>query len=191
MRMDAQLVFRNAGSRGALILGAVLLTFGCATNRGADQAPVKTVEHVDLQRYMGDWYVIANIPNRAEKDCHDSIESYALRPDGKVDNWFECRDKSFTAPLERRLNTVATIHDKSTNAEWRVRLFKVIPVKYLVVDLDPAYRWAVVGHPSRRYGWILARERTLPEPTYSGILERLAQQGYDVSRFERVPQRGG
>jgi apolipoprotein D and lipocalin family protein len=189
--MDAQLVFRNARSRGALILCTALLSVSCATNRDAGLPPVKPVAQVDLQRYMGDWYVIANIPNRAERGCHDSIERYALRPDGRIDNWFECRDKSFEAPLERRLTTIATIHDKASNAEWRVRIFKVIPVAYLVLDLDPEYQWAVVGHPSRRYGWILAREKSLPEATYSGILERLRQQGYDVTQFEKVPQRAG
>lgn len=168
-----------------LMVLAVLLLASCQATR----PPLQTVSHVELPRYMGDWYVIANIPYFAEKDCFDSIESYALRPDGDIDNWFTCRKKSFAAPLQRIVNALAIVKDKQTNATWRVRFFKVITVSYLVLDLDPQYQWAVVGHPSRKYGWILARSKTLDATTYEAILKRLGAQGYDATKFERVPQR--
>lgn len=151
--------------------------------------PLRTVPHVDLPRYMGDWYVIANIPYFAEKNCFDSIESYALRADGNIDNWFTCRKKSFDAPLERQANALAKVTDKRSNAVWSVRFFKIISVKYLILDLDPEYQWVVVGHPSRRYGWIMARSKTLSEPAYQELLRRLTDQGYDADKFEKVPQR--
>ena len=160
------------------------ITAGCA----ATKAPLQTVPHVDLPRYMGDWYVIANIPNLAENNCFDSVESYALRADGNIDNWFTCRKKSFEAPMKRRTTAVAKVV-ASSNAEWRVRFFKVISVKYLILDLDPNYQWVVVGHPSRKYGWIMARTKTLPDTIYQDMLRRLAEQGYDVNQFVKVPQR--
>jgi apolipoprotein D and lipocalin family protein len=140
---------------------------------------------------MGDWYVIANIPYFAEKDCFDSIESYALRPDGDIDNWFTCRKDSFAAPLKRIVTALASVKDKQTNATWRVRFFKVIAVSYLILDLDPGYQWAAVGHPSRRYGWILARSKSLDPATYAAILKSFGEQGYDTTKFEKVPQRPG
>ena len=138
---------------------------------------------------MGDWFVIANIPYFAEKDCFDSIESYALRADGDIDNWFQCRKKSFDAPLERKATARAVVKDKTSNADWRVKFFKLISVKYVILDLDPDYQWVAVGHPSRNYGWILARGKTLSDSTYQAILSRLAGQGYDTRRFSKVPQR--
>jgi apolipoprotein D and lipocalin family protein len=69
-----------------------------------------------------------------------------------------------------------------------VRFFKVISVKYLILDLDPNYQWVMVGHPSRRYGWIMARTKTLDEATYQRILSDAAKQGYDPARFKMVPQ---
>jgi apolipoprotein D and lipocalin family protein len=158
---------------------------GCASMND----PLRTVAHVDLPRYMGDWFVIGEIPYFAEKDCVDSIESYALRPDGKIDNWFTCRKKSFDAPLERKATAVATVVDTTSNAVWRIKFFKIISVKYLVLDLDPDYQWVAVGHPSRRYGWIMARSKTLDEATYQKILRGLGDQGYDTSKFQKVPQR--
>lgn len=151
--------------------------------------PLQTVPHVDLPRYMGDWYVIANIPYFAEKNCFDSIESYALRADGNIDNWFTCRKDSFDAPLERKVNALAKVTDKTSNAAWRVRFFKVISVQYLILDLDLDYQWVAVGHPSRRYGWVMARAKILPEGTYHDILKKLGDQGYDVGKFEKVPQK--
>jgi apolipoprotein D and lipocalin family protein len=168
-----------------VVLILVVMETGCSSMKTG----LQTVSHVDLPRYMGDWYVIANIPYFAEKNCYDSIESYALRSDGDIDNWFTCRKGSFDAPLKRKVNALAQVVDKQSNATWRVRFFKVISVPYLILDLDPQYQWVVVGHPSRRYGWILGRSKTLPGATYDGILQRLGAQGYDASKFAKVPQR--
>src|SRR6201996_7259345 len=122
-----------------LVLFAAM-TVGCSSMK----PELRTVPHVDLPRYMGDWYVIANIPYFAEKDCYDSVESYALRADGNIDNWFTCRKKSFDAPLKRIATALATVTNKETNASWRVRFFKVISVKYLILELDPGYQWVAV-----------------------------------------------
>jgi len=153
--------------------------------------PLRPAAHVDLPRYMGDWRVIANIPYFAEKNCFDSIESYALRPDGDIDNWFSCRKKSFDAPMKRISTALAVVDDKSSNALWHVRFFKIIPIKYVILAVDPNYQWAVVGHPSRNYGWILARAPRLDDATYQRALEVLGAQGYDTSRFKKVPQQEG
>jgi len=187
-----KLTIRNTRSRfviigiPVLVLSALLASYAMAAAK--KNAPLRTVSHVDLKRYMGDWRVISEIPYFAEKGCVDSIESYGLRADGTIDNWFTYRKKSFDAP-QKKITAHAFVFDKNTNAEWRVKfLGGLITAKYLVLDLDPDYRWTVVGHPSRNYGWIMAREKTLPKETYDAILKRLAAQGYDVSRFKMVPQ---
>jgi len=154
------------------------------------EAPLRTVRHVDLHRYVGDWRVIANIPYFGEKNCVDSIEGYRLRADGQIDNFFTYRKKSFSAP-QKQMKALAWVVNKETNAEWKVRFFGLLTVDYLIIDLDPEYRWAVLGYPKRKYGWILAREKTLPEKTYQEILGRLAAQGYDPARFRKVPQLPG
>lgn len=170
----------------ACVLAGLATLAGCASTKSPSR-PLRTVGHLDLVRYMGDWRVIANIPYFAEKGCVDSIETYALRADGQIDNWFTFRKKSFDAP-QKKITAKAWVHDPKTNAEWRVRFFGVLTVPYLVLDLDPQYRWTVVGHPSRNYGWIMARTKTLPDATYREILKRLEAQGYDPSRFVKVPQ---
>jgi len=178
---------------GAAASTLLLVCAGVAVRAATPEpssAPLRTVSHVDLHRYMGDWRVIANIPYFGEKNCVDSIESYALRPDGKIDNHFTYRKKSFAAP-QKRMTALAWVQNHQTNAEWRVRFFGLITVDYLIIDLDPSYRWAVLGYPGRKYGWILARGKTLPPKTYHTILQRLAAHGYDPARFRKVPQLPG
>jgi len=119
----------------------------------------------------------------------DSIESYALRPDGRIDNWFTCRKGSFDAPLERKASAIATVTDAATNAAWTVRFFKIVAVKLVILAVDPDYQWALVGHPSRRYGWIFARTKTMDESLYRRLLLELESQGYDPAKFQKVPQR--
>jgi apolipoprotein D and lipocalin family protein len=158
------------------------------TTSSAPKQPLRPVLHVNLARYMGDWYVIANIPYFAEKNCVDSIESYALRSDGNIDNWFTCRKKSFDAPLKRIATALGVVDDRASNAVWHIRFFKIISVKYLILGLDTDYQWVVVGHPSRNYGWVMSRSKRMEEDTYQGALAILADQGYDVTRFRKVPQ---
>ncbi len=152
------------------------------------KVPLKTVQHVDLPKYMGDWRVIANIPYFAERGCLDSVESYSLNPDGTIANGFAFRKKSFDSK-QGKLTAKIKVLNKQTNAEWRVYFFGgLVRAAYLVLDMDPGYQWTVVGHPSRRYGWIMARSKSLPEGTYEAILKRLQIQGYDPSLFRKVPQ---
>ncbi len=156
---------------------------------------LKPVAYVDLKRYMGDWNVIANIPNFIEKDCVQSIESYALREDGKIDNWFVCRKPD---GKETRLTSLAWVVNSQNNAEWRVR-FNLdtflghipfpISFSYVVIDLDSEnYQYTVVGHPNRNLLWIMAREKSIHPKVYQEILNRVEQQGYDVSKIVRLPE---
>ena len=171
-----------------LIAGlASLALAGCSLLSGSF-GDLKTAPSVDIARYMGNWRVIAHIPYFAEAGCFDSIESYALRPDGQIDNWFSCRKHSADAPLERQATARAVIVNPATHAEWTVRFFKLLKIKYVVLAVDPDYQWAAVAHPSRQYGWIFSRDGTLPPQTYEQVLRVFAAAGYDTTRFERVPQ---
>ena len=183
-----------ASLRCAFAVMAAFIISACASTKmhlmRKPSTPLRTVRQVDLARFMGDWRVIASIPNFADKNCVDSIESYALRPDGKIENWFTYRKKSFAAPQTTN-RTQFVVVNKETNAEWRTKSFGLVSTNHLVIDLDPNYQWAVIGEPSRSYGWILARERALPNATYEALLDRLAVQGYDPGRFVKVPQLPG
>jgi apolipoprotein D and lipocalin family protein len=81
------------------------------------------------------------------------------------------------------------VHDKQSNAEWRVQFVWPFRVPFLVIDLDDSYQWAVIGYPSRKLAWVLSRKTVLNETTYQGILQRMQQQGYDPAVLVKVPQK--
>jgi apolipoprotein D and lipocalin family protein len=168
----------------ALLLAALMPLFlsSCA------RAPLQTVPQLDLPRFMGDWYVYAHIPYWLERGKVGTLDRYALRPDGRIQNSFLFRRESLDAPLEE-WKGVAWVHDKRSNAEWRVQFVWPLRATYLVTDLDKDYQWAVIGHPSRKLAWVLSREPVIDESTYRGILTRLEKQGYDPARLALVPQR--
>ena len=168
------------------LIGIFLIGFGL-TGCGDARGPLTTVPHVDLQRYLGTWYVIANIPYYLENGKVATSDVYTMRDDGTMGNSFVFRRKDFSAP-EESWDGYAWVIDGTGNAEWRVRFIWPFSATYLVIDLDPDYRWAVVGHPSRDYFWILSRTRQLNPSIYAGIIARAAAQGYDVSRVAMVHQ---
>ena len=127
-----------------LALLATLLA-GCA--HAPSGPPLRTVDRVDLQRYLGKWYEIATIPMSFQKGCVGVTAVYTLRPDGDVDVVNTCRKETLDGP-ERSAQGKAWSVDPS-NAKLEVQFFWPFHGSYWVIDLDPDYRWAVVGHPSR------------------------------------------
>lgn len=171
------------------LLSGLLLWAGCTSSPMAKSSlpPLRTVPHVDLDRYLGRWYVIANIPYFLEKGKVASYDTYTRRPDGRLGNDFTFRSGGFDAP-EKTWHGVAWVTNPATNAEWKVRFLWPLTTTYLVLELDPDYRWAVVGTPNRQLAWVLARERSLAPEVYDAILTRAAAQGIPREAFALVPQ---
>ncbi len=151
---------------------------------------LKAVEHVDLQRYLGTWYEIASFPQAFQAGCMATTATYSLRPDGDIDVLNRCRKGSLDGPLNEARGR-ARVVDAKTGAKLRVSFFRPFWGDYWVIDLGPDYEYAVVGHPSRDYLWILSRRPQMEASTYAAILERLHAQGYDTSRLQRTAQPEG
>jgi apolipoprotein D and lipocalin family protein len=171
--------------RTALTLTAFALLTGCATPA---MPPIKTVEHVDLQRFMGDWYVIANIPTFIEKGAHDPVESYRLEPDGSIATTFTFRAGSFDGPV-KTYRPRGWVTDTRSNAVWGMQFVWPIKADYRIVHLSPDYTQTVIGREKRDYVWIMARTPTMPDADYQRIVALLAEQGYDVTKIEKAPHR--
>lgn len=148
---------------------------------GMEHAP-----QVELDRMMGDWLVFANIPYWAERGAHGSVERYRLDATGRIPTEFYFRKGSPSGPV-KRIRSVARVADPESNAVWQVEFFGLINVPYIIAAVSPDYRWALIAHPSRALGWILARER-LSDAEYRAILEIAKDRGYDPEKFEKVPE---
>ena len=168
----------------------------CATAAAAVPAvrsatkPLEAVPRVDLQRYLGTWYEIATIPQRFQKGCVGVTAHYSLRDDGAIDVVNVCRKDALDGKvtlgprqgLDRR---------QTTNAKLKVRFFWPFSGDYWIIELDPEYRWAVVGHPGRSYYWILSRTPQIDPALYDELLRRAAAKGYDTARIKKTLQPTG
>jgi apolipoprotein D and lipocalin family protein len=168
------------------MISCLTMLAGCAPS-GPGLPPLHTVAQVDLPRYMGTWYEIASYPHRFQKGCVASRAEYELQADGKVKVVNQCRAESLDGPLKSVTGT-ARVVDATTNARLEVSFFWPFWGDYWILDLDPDYRWVVVGHPSRNYLWILSRTPTLEETVYQQLLAGLPAKGYDPARLRRTPQ---
>ena len=149
------------------------------------------VDDLDVERYVGLWYAVASIPTTFERSCaQGTTAEYHLLVDGRIEVTNTCIREDGTAfDIVGR----AWVPDPTEPAKLKVSFVRFsnrwfFPGDYWVLDLASDYSYAVVGHPLRKYGWILSRSPTLPEATLDGILERLGAKGYDWNDFQRIDQ---
>ncbi len=157
----------------------------CASVR---RVPIRTEPAVDLQRFMGPWYVIANIPTFLEKDAHNAVESYALNADGSIATTFTFRKGGFDGKA-KKYTPRGFVRDKKSNAVWGMRFVWPFKGDYRIVYLDKDYTLTVIGRQKRDYVWLMARQPQIPEADYRRLVDLIAQEGYDVSKLQKVPQR--
>jgi len=152
--------------------------------------PLEAVPHVELDRYLGTWHEIATIPQRFQKGCVGVTAEYSLRPDGDVQVVNTCHEGTLDGNVKRVVGK-AWVVDKETGAKLRVRFFWPFSGSYWIIGLAPDYTWAVVGHPNRKYLWILCRSPQMDAALYEELLTLVADKGYDLTKIEKTLQPGG
>jgi apolipoprotein D and lipocalin family protein len=154
---------------------------------GPGRPPLEVVPHVDLVRYSGRWYEIAAFPSRFEAGCVGTTATYSVAADGTVDLVSACRHERADGAL-RVVRGSGRVVDPATNAKLEVSFEWPLQGTYWIVDLDPDYRWAVVGSPSRDHLWILARAPTMDPAVYDAIVQRITALDFDPERLRATPQ---
>jgi len=177
---------KNARIRLSTCILSVLL-FACQ----APSPPLQVVDSVDLERYQGRWYEIASFPQRFQKGCTATTAVYSRRQDGRIRVDNSCRDGSLDGPMREAEGVAWQTDPDGSSAKLAVRFFWPFYGSYWVIELAPDYEWAVVGHPSRDYLWILSRSPQMDPATYQMLLGRIEAHGYELSRLERTLQPAG
>jgi apolipoprotein D and lipocalin family protein len=167
----------------ATILVALFVA-GCASRN----PEMKTVDHVDLKRFMGDWYVIANIPTFLEKGAHNAVETYELSDDGSIATTFKFRAGSFDGK-QKEYNPRGFVRDAVSNATWGMRFVWPFKSDYRIVYLADDYSQTIIGRQKRDFVWIMARTPSISDSDYDRLLEFVETLGYDTTLVQRVPQR--
>jgi len=168
-----------------LLSALLLLLFAFGTVAQSEDEP-ETVERVDLERYAGLWYEIAKIPNRFQRKCYrDTTANYKLRDDGRISVLNRCIDKEGNSI---QASGLAKVIDSDTNSKLKVSFVSVFGIQlfwgdYWIIGLGDDYEYAIVGHPARKYGWILSRERKLSSEDLEKIYSILRNRGYNPDDF--------
>ena len=167
-------------------LGALTLTLMLTACSSTPSIPV--ARNVDLERFMGDWYVIANIPTSPERGAHNAVESYRLDEDGSIATTFTFREGSFDGP-EKVMKPRGFVRDRDSNAVWGMQFVWPVKAEYLIAHVDADYTETIIARSRLDYVWIMARTPTLPEDDYARLRQMVADLGYDVAKLRKVPQR--
>jgi len=168
---------------GFVTLVAIVIA-GCA----AKGPEMKTVDQVDLDRFMGPWYVIANIPTFLEKDAYNPVETYSLNDDGTIATNFSFRKGGFDGKA-KEYNPKGFVVDTDTNALWGMRFVWPIKADYRIVYLNDDYTQTVIGRQNLDYVWIMARTPSIPDEDYDRLVEFVGSLGYDLDKLKLAPQR--
>ncbi|PII19328.1 hypothetical protein CR919_14485 [Stenotrophomonas sp. LMG 10879] len=142
---------------------------------------------IDLQRFMGTWYVIGRVPNFIERGHVTSVNQYELREDHKVAITYRYRD-GFGEPLQE-IRARASVDPDSGNHGWRTWFYRVVPTHSRVLEVAPDYSWALIGYPGREMAWIFSRTPDMDKGLYKELAERLRDEyGVNTDKLKRVPQ---
>lgn len=171
-------------------VSALLATFVCLfllTGCSGDEPPLTLAPDVDLGRYAGRWYVVANIPYFAESGNVGSYFDVSFHPDGTLSDVYSAHARTLDAPL-KTFTLSGYVVPGTGNARWRESPIWPLYLSYLILYVSPDYQTALVGYPGRGYGWVFSRAPVIDEAAYQSLLHRLKDQGYDTGLFRRVPQ---
>ena len=167
-----------------LVLSLITLLSACGSQ---NLKPIDTVEHVDLKRFMGEWYVIANIPTFIETDAYNAIETYKMNEDGSIATTFTFRQGSAEGN-RKQYNPTGFIVDKQSNALWDMQFIWPFKAEYRVIYLDDDYQTTIIGRSKRDYVWLMSRQPAIDENNYRSLLRFIQSQGYDIDKVQKVPQ---
>ena len=165
-------------------IAALVLFAACRTTTPQDRPEL--ADSVDLNRFMGTWYVHGYTPTALDRDARDATETYELKEDGRIETTYR-----FRTALEKPWKTyrpVGRVVEGTHNAEWRMRFFWIISQPYLVLHVDAAHRETIIGHPNRKMIWIMTRSPAILEEDYARLREIVRAKGFDLSNLQRVPQ---
>ncbi len=149
--------------------------------------PIKTVAEVDLDRFMGDWFVIAAIPTIIENDPYNPVERYEKNPDGSIATTFSFNQSSFNGKL-KTYHPTGFVVPGTGNAEWKMQFIWPFKSEYLIAYLSEDYQHTIIARNKRDYVWLMSRQPHLNREIYNDLVSKIQSMGYDTSKLRAFPQ---
>jgi len=165
-----------------IMIFTLMALFGCRS-----YPDLKVVDYVDLQKYSGKWYEIASFPQRFQEGCYCSTAEYIIGKERFIRVINRCRKWSVDGDL-KEVSGRAYVVPNSNNAKLDVQFFWPFRGDYWIIELADDYSWAVVGHPNRKYLWILSRTPKMVDSIYEEIIRRVKAKGFEPANLRLTVQ---
>jgi apolipoprotein D and lipocalin family protein len=150
--------------------------------------PLPHAPQVEIDRFMGAWYVIASIPTPPEKQAFNAVERYERSADGTIATTFTFNKGALDGP-QKTMTPKGFVRDDPSNAIWGMQFFWPIKAEYVIAHVDPQYRETIVARSKRDYVWIMARTPQIPDSDYDRLVAQVRAMGYDIAELRKVPQK--
>jgi apolipoprotein D and lipocalin family protein len=174
-----------AGGAGLVAATVAALTVRQLTK--VKQPPLEVVQNVDLHKYVGEWFEIARLPMRFEKDCFKSKANYSLKDNGSIEVVNSCHKGSPQGKLTKVIGK-ATVDDPETNAKLKVKFWWPFKADYQIIALGDEYDYAMVGTNNRKGLWILSRTPELNITVMRELMDKAVSLGFDTTNLVFTPQ---
>lgn len=153
---------------------------GCSS-----MSPIKTVENVDLPKFMGDWYVIACIPTAIEKNIYNAVESYQLKSPNVIATTFTFNKGSPNGP-KKTYRPTGYIQANTGNAVWGMQFIWPIKAEYKIAYIDNDYKITIIARDKRDYVWLMSRKSKMDDDIYQNMLKLIQDIGYDTTQIVKI-----
>lgn len=174
----------------AVWLGALIAALSACASSAPLPTPLDAATtaptRVDLDRFMGTWYVTAHIPYFAERGHVTGRYEYSARDDDKIGVRYLYRE-GFNQPEQVR-EARADVKGGSDNREWTLWFVGVVPAKFRVLEVAPDYSWALIDYPERDMGWIFSRQPAMDDALYQQLIRKMRDYGINARQLVREPQ---
>jgi len=164
----------------------LFITLLCISSLYSQENEMKTVDYVDIERFMGKWFVTAIVPNMIENGATNASDIYELNPDGTIAITYD----AIKDGKKRQIKQKGTIINKESNADWTIQMKKpyvpFLKFPFKIILIDPDYKYMAVGYPDNKMGWIMNRDTDMDELVYESILVELETFGYSRDQFVKI-----
>lgn len=171
-----------------LVISLLAVLSGCNTLRTPE--PIPMVDRVDLDQFMGKWYVIASTPMilKWDGDAYNAVEIYERGAKRGIQITYQYNDDGPDGEIKTFTST-AMVDNPGINTDWEVRFAWPFWNDYRVIYLETDYSVAVIANPDRKKVRILARQDSISAPLYSDIILYLQDLGFNVGNIRMVSHR--
>lgn len=168
----------------------IVVLLSCVASISCSSIPkgAQAVSNFDLQKYLGDWYEIARLDFKYERNLNSTTALYTLNENGTV----KVTNRGYNYVTNENQEAIGTAKFRSSDtkkAELKVSFFGPFYAGYNVIAIDSDYQYALVAGSSTKYLWILSRTKTIPESVKNDYLQKAKSIGYNTEALVWVEQK--